>query len=196
MIDSALEDAEAAQSLHQIAVWNLNLIGSFSTLICCTAADVNFIYITLSQSVNLSNLWQIMWRIQCNDPVIQSCWDERIQACILFIVPQLKFLFELWDVFIIREPAVTVQRCTDNWVCYLKRIKLCLTAKCPLFYEWSKDDSFRAIADVNWQANIFIESGKHSGSSESAASLEMYHNSSKSVGNTVVESSWFRFGND
>lgn len=46
----------------------------------------------------------------------------------------------------------------------------------------------RAIVDVNWQVNIFIESDKK----DFAAVLEMYYNCGKPLGKTVVDSGWFR----
>lgn len=61
VMDSVLEDAEAVQSLPQIAGWKLNLIGSFHsvsfaepTLICCSRSQSSHTaYIILFQSVKL-----------------------------------------------------------------------------------------------------------------------------------------------
>lgn len=91
MTDSKSEDAEAVQSLPQMAGWNLNLIDSFHsvsfaepTVICCSRSQSSHtVYVVPPQSVKLS----------CNrlsgefSAVIM--WFKV--AFLLFIVLQLKF---------------------------------------------------------------------------------------------------------
>lgn len=95
---------------------------------------------------------------------------KKIQARLLFIVPQLQYLFQLWNVFITGSRSLSLS-CQKNTLVFESKIS---------FIFWrdqrTQASDVRAVADVNWQANIFIESNKHS------SSLQIHYNTSKSPG--------------
>lgn len=108
-----------------------------SSLICRIQLSLLFMlitytspYITLSQSVNLSNLWQIMWRMQCDYPVFQNDWDERTQACCIL---------NLYSNFKMSSSWASSSSAMMRW--QLSLLFQNVRTNYSLFYEWSKDDS-------------------------------------------------------